>query len=73
MSQTFKTSNELYGLVIYSGYIKLMISLSFQFWFAIMNGFSGQILFERWSIGFYNVVSFELKLKKLNLSMSKYC
>lgn len=50
-----------------------MISLLFQFWFAIMNGFSGQILFERWSIGFYNVVSFELKLKKLNLSMSKYC
>lgn len=50
-----------------------MISLSFQFWFAIMNGFSGQILFERWSIGFYNVVSFELKIKKLNLSMSKYC
>ena len=23
-----------------------------------MNGFSGQILFERWSIGFYNVVNF---------------
>ena len=27
-----------------------------QFWFQIVNGFSGQILFERWSIAMYNVV-----------------
>lgn len=28
-----------------------------QIWFAFVNGFSGQILFERWCIGLYNVVS----------------
>ncbi|CAB1330553.1 unnamed protein product, partial [Coregonus sp. 'balchen'] len=27
-----------------------------QIWFAIVNGFSGQILFERWCIGLYNVI-----------------
>lgn len=27
-----------------------------QVWFAFVNGFSGQILFERWCIGLYNVV-----------------
>lgn len=27
-----------------------------QLWFAFVNGFSGQILFERWCIGLYNVV-----------------
>lgn len=31
--------------------------LVFQLWFAFVNGFSGQILFERWCIGLYNVVS----------------
>ncbi|CAB1325644.1 unnamed protein product, partial [Coregonus sp. 'balchen'] len=25
-------------------------------WFAFVNGFSGQILFERWCIGLYNVI-----------------
>lgn len=35
----------------------LMNSLLFQLWFAFVNGFSGQILFERWCIGLYNVVS----------------
>ena len=28
----------------------------FQLWFAMTNGFSGQILFEKWTIGSYNVV-----------------
>ena len=27
-----------------------------QFWFAMLSGFSGQVVFERWSIGLYNVV-----------------
>ena len=31
--------------------------LIFQFWFAPFNMFSGQIIFERWTIGLYNVVS----------------
>ena len=29
----------------------------FQLWFALDNGFSGQILFDKWCIGIYNVVS----------------
>jgi len=29
-----------------------------QFWFAMLTGFSGQVVFERWSIGLYNVVSY---------------
>ena len=28
----------------------------FQFYFAILSAFSGQIVFERWCIGLYNVV-----------------
>ena len=28
-----------------------------QLWFALDNGFSGQILFDKWCIGIYNVVS----------------
>ena len=28
-----------------------------EFWFAILSVFSGQIVFERWTIGLYNVVS----------------
>ena len=28
-----------------------------QLWFALENGFSGQILFDKWCIGIYNVVS----------------
>ena len=27
-----------------------------QFWFCLWNGYSGQILFERWTIGLYNVM-----------------
>ena len=29
----------------------------FQFWFALVSAFSGQIVFEKWTIGLYNVVS----------------
>jgi len=37
----------------------------FQFWFATLSGFSGQIVFERWSIGLYNVVSFTYLLLQI--------
>ena len=40
-----------------------------QLWFAFVNGFSGQILFERWCIGLYNVVRIRLH-SLLNLSDS---
>lgn len=36
--------------------IPLCCIFVFQIWFAFVNGFSGQILFERWCIGLYNVV-----------------
>ena len=36
-----------------------------QFWFAILSGFSGQIVFERWTIGFYNVVSTHQNLTQM--------
>lgn len=41
-------------LYLSSSLIPLFVS---QLWFAFVNGFSGQILFERWCIGLYNVVS----------------
>lgn len=41
-------------LFLSSPLIPLFVS---QLWFAFVNGFSGQILFERWCIGLYNVVS----------------
>ena len=34
-------------------------SIVFQFWFAIYNGFSGQPIFERWTLALYNVVGGE--------------
>ena len=37
-----------------------MSSYVLQLWFALDNGFSGQILFDKWCIGIYNVVSFSL-------------
>jgi len=41
----------LLSMLVHCYYIVL------QFWFATLSGFSGQIVFERWSIGLYNVVS----------------
>lgn len=40
-----------------------------QIWFAFVNGFSGQILFERWCIGLYNVVSVS-RINSLKSSLS---
>ncbi|CAH8541327.1 unnamed protein product [Schistosoma rodhaini] len=48
--------NRLTKLILYSFYKNVCLYL-IQFWFAILSGFSGQIVFERWSIGLYNVVS----------------
>ncbi|XP_023932468.1 probable phospholipid-transporting ATPase IA isoform X1 [Lingula anatina] len=42
-------------LILYSFYKNVTLYV-IQFWFAFMNGFSGQILFERWTIGLYNVI-----------------
>lgn len=44
-------------LILYSFYKNICLYV-IELWFAIYSGWSGQILFERWSIGLYNVVSF---------------
>ncbi|XP_052278042.1 probable phospholipid-transporting ATPase IA isoform X3 [Dreissena polymorpha] len=47
--------NRLCKLILYSFYKNICLYV-IEFWFALQNGFSGQILFERWTIGFYNVI-----------------
>ncbi|XP_016843759.1 probable phospholipid-transporting ATPase IA isoform X4 [Nasonia vitripennis] len=42
-------------LILYSFYKNICLYV-IELWFAIYSGWSGQILFERWSIGLYNVV-----------------
>ncbi|KAK6645447.1 hypothetical protein RUM43_001724 [Polyplax serrata] len=42
-------------LILYSFYKNICLYV-IELWFAIYSGWSGQILFERWSIGAYNVV-----------------
>ena len=47
--------SRLCKLILYSFYKNICL-YAIEFWFAISNGFSGQILFEKWTIGFYNVI-----------------
>ncbi|XP_064637664.1 probable phospholipid-transporting ATPase IA isoform X4 [Lineus longissimus] len=42
-------------LILYSFYKNICLYV-IELWFAIQSGFSGQILFERWTIGLYNVI-----------------
>ncbi|XP_045459534.1 probable phospholipid-transporting ATPase IA [Melitaea cinxia] len=42
-------------LILYSFYKNICLYV-IELWFAIYSAWSGQILFERWTIGFYNVV-----------------
>ena len=48
-------------LILYSFYKNICLYV-IELWFAIYSGWSGQILFERWSIGLYNVVSIFTKI-----------
>ena len=48
-------------LILYSFYKNICLYV-IELWFAIYSGWSGQILFERWSIGLYNVVSYRFIL-----------
>ncbi|XP_078475030.1 phospholipid-transporting ATPase IA-like isoform X1 [Lampetra fluviatilis] len=41
--------------ILYSFYKNVVLYI-IELWFAFTNGFSGQILFERWTIGLYNVM-----------------
>jgi phospholipid-transporting ATPase len=42
-------------VILYSFYKNICLYV-IELWFALSNGFSGQILFERWLISFYNVM-----------------
>ncbi|KAK3719884.1 hypothetical protein RRG08_040183 [Elysia crispata] len=42
-------------LILYSFYKNICLYV-IQFWFTITNGYSGQNLFERWSLSLYNVI-----------------
>ncbi|XP_076273311.1 ATPase phospholipid transporting 8A1 isoform X3 [Rhynchophorus ferrugineus] len=42
-------------LILYSFYKNICLYV-IELWFAIYSGWSGQIIFERWSIGLYNVI-----------------
>lgn len=48
-------------LILYSFYKNICLYI-IELWFAISSGWSGQILFERWSIGLYNVVSYRVTM-----------
>lgn len=43
-------------LILYSFYKNICFCM-IELWYAIYSGWSGQILFDRWSIGLFNVVS----------------
>ncbi|CAG8502478.1 453_t:CDS:10 [Ambispora gerdemannii] len=42
-------------LILYSFYKNITLYMT-QFWFAFQNGFSGQVIYESWTISFYNVL-----------------
>ena len=43
------------------------------FWYTFYNGFSGQILFDRWTLAAYNVVSSAFTIHKFqNLTVARY-
>ncbi|XP_010877772.1 probable phospholipid-transporting ATPase IA isoform X5 [Esox lucius] len=47
--------NRVSKCILYCFYKNIVLYI-IEIWFAIVNGFSGQILFERWCIGLYNVI-----------------
>uniref|UniRef100_A0A8D8M529 Phospholipid-transporting ATPase n=1 Tax=Cacopsylla melanoneura TaxID=428564 RepID=A0A8D8M529_9HEMI len=47
--------NRICLLILYSFYKNICLYVM-ELWFAIYSGWSGQVLFERWTIGMYNVL-----------------
>ncbi|CAL8304183.1 unnamed protein product [Boreogadus saida] len=47
--------NRVAKCILYCFYKNIVLYI-IEIWFAVVNGFSGQILFERWCIGLYNVI-----------------
>lgn len=48
--------NRITKVILYSFYKNICLYV-IQFWFGMISGFSGQIVFDRWSMALYNVVS----------------
>ena len=48
--------NRIGKVILYCFYKNILLYV-IQFWFGANNGFSGQILFDKWTIGLYNLVS----------------
>ncbi|XP_071786477.1 probable phospholipid-transporting ATPase IA isoform X3 [Asterias amurensis] len=46
--------NRLSKVILYSFYKNICLYIM-EFWFAVVNGWSGQILFNQWCIGIYNL------------------
>ncbi|KAF3836523.1 hypothetical protein F7725_029081 [Dissostichus mawsoni] len=55
--------NRVTKCILYCFYKNVVLYI-IELWFAFVNGFSGQILFERWCIGLYNVI-FTRRLRSL--------
>ncbi|XP_034247124.1 probable phospholipid-transporting ATPase IA isoform X6 [Thrips palmi] len=47
--------NRMCKLILYSFYKNICLYI-IELWFAIYSGWSGQVMFERWTIGLYNVL-----------------
>uniref|UniRef100_A0A667GMV7 Phospholipid-transporting ATPase n=1 Tax=Lynx canadensis TaxID=61383 RepID=A0A667GMV7_LYNCA len=56
--------------ILYCFY-KNVVFYVIELWFAFVNGFSGQIIFERWCIGLYNVIF--TSLPPLTLGIFEQC
>ncbi|XP_078301824.1 phospholipid-transporting ATPase IB-like isoform X2 [Panthera onca] len=56
--------------ILYCFY-KNVVLYVIELWFAFVNGFSGQIIFERWCIGLYNVIF--TSLPPLTLGIFEQC
>lgn len=56
VSTTGASLRQIHSVLLFLSPLLIPLFVS-QLWFAFVNGFSGQILFERWCIGLYNVVS----------------
>ncbi|XP_030894781.1 phospholipid-transporting ATPase IB, partial [Leptonychotes weddellii] len=50
------TNNSDYAIAQGAATVEDSMEVLKKLWFAFVNGFSGQILFERWCIGLYNVI-----------------
>lgn len=56
--------NRITKVILYSFYKNICLYV-IQFWFGMVSGFSGQIIFDRWSMALYNVVRTVFTLLRL--------